>query len=315
MKIGNVHIRGKLALAPMAQVTTLPFRLLCRRYGCSLVYSEMLCANPIVRNNRATMRKAFTCDEQPIAMQIFGTQEELMLEAALKLGGDIIDVNLGCPSVEVMKQGAGAALLKRPEKIGSIIKYLAENLDKPVTAKIRIGLDKTKVNAVEVAKIVEEAGGCAIAVHGRTVKQKYTGKADWSVIRDVKDAVGIPVIANGDVVDEESAAKCLEESGADMLMIGRGAVGNPYVFKRIDRYLKTGKILAEQSKAEKLSDFFEYVNLAQKYGMLRCEDLKRHAQDFTKGVSGGKTLRKQLSSARTVARVVSLMNDFRTQII
>ena len=307
-KIGNVGIRGKLVLAPMFRVSTLPFRIMCHEYGAGLVCSEMLNGNAIERSNKSSLRMAKSCaEERPLAMQLFGTKEEVLLTAAKKLDCDIIDLNCGCPEENVMKQGAGAALLKRPKKIGEIVKYLADNLERPVTAKIRIGLDEKKLNAVEVARIIEEAGAKAIAVHGRTVAQRYSGKADWEMIAKVKEAVSIPVIANGDVVDEKSANECLRVSNADFLMIGRGAMGDPHIFKRISHYLRTGEILPKQTREEKLEDFSMYLELAKKHDCLNYPDVKLHAVWLTKGIRGGIELRRRLSIAKSVEAIEGLM--------
>jgi tRNA-dihydrouridine synthase B len=306
--IGGIKICNHLALAPMFRVTTLPFRVLCRRYGCDLGYSEMLNGNAVGRSNKSALRQILTCEEErPVAMQLFGTKEDVLLEAAKKLDCDIIDLNFGCPDANVMRQGAGAALLKRPQKIYDIVSHLVKNLDKPVTAKIRIGLNATSINAVEIAKKIEEAGAAAVAVHGRTAAQGYSGKADWGVIRQVKEAVAIPVIANGDVVDERSANACLRETGADMLMIGRACMGEPYLFRRINHYMRTGEMLPPQQMDGKLEDFFEYVALSESYGCMSYPDLKMHAQWFTRGMRGGIELRRRISLAKRVEDIKGIM--------
>jgi tRNA-dihydrouridine synthase B len=306
--IGNVSVRGKLVLAPMFRVSTLPFRVMCHEYGAGLVCSEMLNGNAIERSNKSSLRMAKSVpEERPLSMQLFGTKEDVLLAAAKRLECDMIDLNCGCPEENVMRQGAGAALLKRPNKIGEIVKYLADNLDRPVTAKIRIGLDEKRLNAVEVARIIEEAGAKAIAVHGRTVAQRYSGKADWGMIAKVKEAVSIPVIANGDVVDEKSANECLRVSNADFLMIGRAAMGDPHIFKRIATYLRTGETLPRQARDEKLEDFFRYLELARRYDCLNYPDVKLHAVWLTKGIRGGIEMRRRLSMAKSVEAVEALM--------
>ncbi len=313
MKIGSCIIEGKLALAPMAQVTSLPFRVLCKRYGCSLVYSEMINSVAVVRRNKATLRRAsMSREERPVAMQLFGTRPEEMLEAAKILEADIIDLNCGCPDISVMKQGAGAALLKRPKRIGEIVEALARST-KPVTVKIRTGLDKEHINAVEVARICESAGASAIAVHGRNLAQKYTGKADWDIIRQVKKSVGIPVIANGDIKDEMSAKACLEATGADMLMIGRAAIGEPYIFKRIQHYLGTGEMLPRQSIDEKIADFLEFHRLAIGHGCLTYPELKTHAQWFTRNTKQSSGLRDRIAKAMTIEEIMEIMERIESQ--
>jgi tRNA-dihydrouridine synthase B len=312
MKIGSVSIKNRLVLAPMARVTSLPFRLLCRKYGCGLVSSEMMNANALSRDNNSTMKKAISCDEErPVSMQLFGVNEALILAAAKMLPSDIIDVNFGCPDYEVVSMGAGSALLKRPEKIRKIIESLVKGQEKPVTAKIRIGHDRDHINAVEIAKIIESAGASAITVHGRTVAQKYSGTADWAVIKAVKEAVAIPVIANGDISDEASAEKCLRETGADFLMIGRAAIGEPYIFRRISHYLDTGELLKPQSFSEKLDDFFGYVALAKRYSSLNYAELKTHAQWFTRSTEGGRVLREKITPTKTVEEIISIMEGSR----
>jgi tRNA-dihydrouridine synthase B len=311
-RIGDVAIRGRLMLAPMFRVTTLPYRLLCRRYGCGLVYSEMLNGNAVERGNKSALRQALSCvEERPVAMQLFGTNEEVLLSAAKKLECDIIDLNFGCPDAKVMRQGAGAALLVRPQKVFDIVNHLAKGLDKPVSAKIRIGMNAKSINAVEIAKRIEEGGAAAIAVHGRTAAQGYSGKADWDVIRQVKEAVSIPVIANGDIVDEGSANACMRETKADFLMIGRACMGEPHLFERINHYFRTGEKLPRQEPGEKLEDFFEYLELASEHSCLNYPDLKLHAQSFTKGMRGGIEIRRALSAAKSIEQVEAVMGKHR----
>ncbi len=311
MKIGSIQLQNKTMLAPMAKVTTLPFRLLCKKYGCGLVFSEMVNANALVRNNKATMRKAKTIDrESPVAVQLFGTNEATLLKAGKILNCDIININMGCPDHSVMGQGAGAALLKRPAKIRKMIHALSTKQEKPVTAKIRIGLDQDKINAVQIAQEAESGGAAAIIIHARTVAQKYSGNADWSYIAVVKKSVSIPVVANGDIRDEISAKECLEKTGADFLMIGRAAIGEPYIFKRINHYLETGRLLPKQTRKEKIADFFEYISLAKEYDCVTFSEVKTHAQWFTKSLEGGGQIRKKITYTKSVEEIEKILNKF-----
>ncbi len=312
MKIGNLEIQNRLVLAPMAKVTDIGFRILCRRYGAGLVYTEMVSANAYARKNKATWNRAKICDEErPVAVQLFSQNEEMLAKSAGLCPGDIIDLNIGCPDTKIMRQGAGSALLKRPNKIPELVKAMVDSTSKPVTVKIRTGLDRDHINAVEVARSCEKAGAAAIAIHGRNVAQKYSGKSDWEIIRHVKDSVKIPVIANGDIADEESAKRCLEQTGADFLMIGRASIGEPYLFRRISHYLETGSKLEMQALKEKLDDFFEYVRISKEQGSLEYSRLKTHAQWFLKNVEGGKKLKAKIAKTENIEEVIGLMKEFR----
>lgn len=255
-KIGDVAINGRLALGPMAGVTDMPFRLLCKEQGVALTYTEMVSAKGMLHNNKNT-EELITIDEteRPTALQLFGEDAEIMGAMAKRLieegrNFDILDVNMGCPVPKVVNHGEGSALMKEPEKIGEIVKSLKRNITKPVTIKIRAGFDKDCINAVEVAKIAEAAGVDGIAVHGRTREEFYSGKADWGIIKAVKEAVSVPVIGSGDVTSPESAKKMLEETGADGIMIARAAMGNPWIFKRINVFLEEGILLPTPSNDE-----------------------------------------------------------------
>ena len=256
MKIGNLELENNVFLAPMAGVTDLPFRILCKEMGCGLVYSEMVSAKGILYDNKNTTELLeIDSKERPVAVQLFGSDPEILGAMAKKIEPysiDIIDVNMGCPAPKIVKNGEGSCLMKTPELVGEIVKSLVESQKKPVTIKFRKGFDDEHINAVEIAKIAEANGAAAVAVHGRTREQYYSGKADWDIIKQVKAAVNIPVIGNGDVFTPQDAKNLLEYTGCDAIMVGRGAQGNPWIFQRILHYLKTGELLPEPTAEERV---------------------------------------------------------------
>jgi len=302
-------LESKLVLAPMHNITNLAFRLLCKEYGASLVSTELLSANAIARKNKAVMELAKTDkSEKPVVAQIFSQNIDSIIKAGkiLEKNFDIIDFNIGCPSKKIMAQGSGGALLKRKNKIYELVKGLSDNINIPLSIKIRIGFDKNSINAVEIAKLCENAGASVIIVHARTVEQGYSGKADWDIIKEVKQNVKIPVIGNGDVFDGESAKQMFDSTECDYIMIGRAAIGNPFIFKQISEYLKTGKKIG-QTKQEKINDFFEYIKLCNKFDIFSFKDAKLKAQEFTKGFEGSSKLRKKLNSIKSWDEIESLL--------
>ncbi len=291
-------LEGKAVLSPMAGVTDVAFRALCRKYGASLTYTEFVSSAAIVRGNKSSLNLLKTDSiEKPVAVQLFGNSVEEIVEAAklVEKDFDIIDVNCGCPAWKVIKTGAGSALLNNPEKISKFINKLATAIKKPVTVKIRSGIDDKKINAVEVAKIAEDSGAAAITIHGRTQKQGYSGQADWNIIKKVKEAVNIPVIGNGDVFTPEVFKKRLEETNVDAIMIARGAMTNPFIFKQIKDYLTKGSY----ETPDKKQLFLEYLESAEKHNV-EFSNIKNHAMQFTKGVDNGSKIRSELVKCKSV---------------
>lgn len=293
-------LKGKAILAPMSGITDVAFRELCRKYGAALTYTEFVSSSAIVRGNEKTFNIIKTSNsEKPSAVQIFGSNKPEILESAKKLekSFDIIDINCGCPAPKIIKICAGSELLKSPDKISDIIKSLTSQIKKPITIKARIGIDNKHINILEIAKLAEKAGAAAITIHGRTQKQGYSGKADWDIIKQVKQSkeISIPVIGNGDITSPELFKQRLQESGVDYIMIGRAAIGNPYIFKQINDYLKTGKYKTRPQ----LEQFQEYLTLAIKY-KIPFQQIRTHAIYFTKGLKNSTQLRNQLSKCKTL---------------
>ena len=305
-------LKSRVVLAPMHNVTNVAFRLMCKKYGAGMVSTGLLSANAISRGNNAVLN-SILCDksEKPIVAQIFGQNIDNLVKAAKileKKGFDMINFNLGCPSQKIMAQGSGGALLKRKTKIKEILENLCKSVKIPVTVKIRSGF-KEKINAVEIAKICEDTEVSAVILHARTVEQGYGGKADWNVIKEVKEAVKIPVIGNGDVWNGRDSKRMLEETGCDYVMVGRAAIGNPFIFKEINEFLNSGKVV-KQTKEEKIRDYFEYIKLCKKFKIFSVTDAKLRAQEFTKGLHGSSKLRRELNKVKEWSGFKNLLRDF-----
>ena len=310
--IGNVKLDGNLILAPMAGVTDLPFRMLCKEQGASLVYTEMISAKGIYYNNKNTGKLWETdASERPVSLQLFGSDPDLMADMAAKIEDkdfDIYDINMGCPVPKVVNNGEGSALMNNPKLAGEIIKKMTKAVKKPVTVKFRKGFGKDDNTAVEFAKVVEAAGAAAIAVHGRTREQYYQGKADWDVIRDVKNAVSIPVIGNGDLFTPEDVKNMYEHTGVDGFMFGRGVRGNPWLFKRTRVYLETGEIPVPPTPEEIMDMMIRHgkMNISFKGEFTGMREMRKHAAWYTKGMKNSAQFREKCSYIETLDDLVAL---------
>jgi tRNA-dihydrouridine synthase B len=320
LKIGNVELKGNLMLGPMAGVTDLPFRLLCKEKGVDLIYTEMVSAKGIQYNNKNTESLLTIAEEErPVALQLFGADPDILAETAKRISHrnfDILDINMGCPVPKVVNNGEGSALMKAPKLIGKIVRKVAGSIDKPLTIKIRKGFHEDNINAVEVAKIAEENGAAAIAVHARTRDQFYSGKADWEIIRAVKEAVSIPVIGNGDVITPQDAKRLLEQSNCDAIMIARGAQGNPWIFEQVKAYLEKGILLPKPDITVVIEMIIRHATLAVEYKgeYTGIREMRKHVAWYTTGYPGSAKLRNRVNEIENMDDLHRLLLEYQNYI-
>jgi tRNA-dihydrouridine synthase B len=316
LRIGDVAVDNPVILAPMAGVCNPPFRILAKEQGAGMVCAEMVSDKALVYgNDKAQHKLEVLPEEHPISLQLVGYDVDSMVRAAEMVAdtdADIIDINMGCPVHKIYKNGSGAALARDPDVAGRIVEAVVARVDKPVTVKFRKGWDDHHINAVEVARAVEQAGAKAVVVHGRTAKQLYTGKADWKIIARVKEAVRIPVIGNGDVDSPQAAAQMLRQTGCDGVMIGRAALGNPWIFRKVAHYLETGEELADPTPEERIRVALRHLELlvADKGETLGVKEMRRHAAWYCKGLPGAAQFREELNKPETADAMRTLLLRF-----
>lgn len=315
MKIGNVELENNIFLAPMAGVTDLPFRVLCKEMGAGLVYSEMVSAKGILYDNKSTTELlSVDPEERPVAIQLFGSDPKVLGEIGNKIQDypfDILDVNMGCPAPKIIRNGEGSALMENPKLIGEIVKSLVENQKKPVTIKFRKSFNGS-MNGDEIARVAEANGASAVAIHGRTREEFYSGKADWDFIKKVKKAVKIPVIGNGDVVEPKDALALFEHTECDGIMIGRGACGNPWVFNRTVHFLKTGELLPEPTAQERVEKALRHARMLLEYkgDYVGIREMRKHLAWYMKGMPNVTVLRGRMNTIDSLENMKSLLEEY-----
>ncbi len=314
LTIGNVTLENNIILAPMAGVCDLPFRVLCKEQGAGLLCMEMVSAKGIYYRNRNTeILLQTTPQERPVSLQLFGADAGIMSEMAKRIEErpfDILDINMGCPVPKVVNNGEGSALMKQPKLVYEIVSEVVKAIEKPVTVKIRKGFDDAHVNAVEIARIAEEAGAAAIAVHGRTREQYYSGRADWDIIRQVKEAVSIPVIGNGDILTAQDVFEMKRQTNCDGFMIGRGAQGNPWIFRQILHYMETGEELPKPDIREVADMVLRHARaqVAFKGELMGMREMRKHAAWYTSGYKNSAKLRGKINEVETYEQLEELFN-------
>ena len=313
LKIGNVTLENNLILAPMAGVTDLPFRLLCKEQGAGLICTEMISAKAIYFKNKNT-ETLMEIDEgeRPVSLQLFGSDADLMAEIARQIeprNFDILDINMGCPVPKVVNNGEGSALMKNPRLVHEIVSKVSKAIEKPLTIKIRKGFTEDCVNAVEIAKIAEDAGAAAVAVHGRTREQYYAGNADWDIIRKVKEAVSIPVIGNGDVDSPKKAEALVRETGCDGIMIGRAVQGNPWLFSQILHYQKTGELLPKPGMEEVKEMILRHAKMQLEYkgNYTGMREMRKHVAWYTTGMPHSAAVRRMVNEVESYEQLEELV--------
>ena len=319
MKIGNIETKNNVFLAPMAGVTDLVFRVICKEMDCGMVYSEMVSAKGVQHNNKNT-KELLKVDERerPVAMQMFGSDPEIMAEMARKLNEyediDILDINMGCPAPKIVKNGEGSALTLNPKLVGEIISAVSKASEKPVTVKFRKGFDDQHLNALEIGRIAEESGAKAVTIHGRTREQYYAGKADWDIIKALKEEIKtIPVIGNGDIFTPEDAKKMLEYTGCDAVMIGRGSQGNPFIFKRTVEYLENGVLLPEPTWEDRLDIAEKHMDMLADYKgeVIGIREMRKHLGWYIKGLPHSAEMRVKINATSGRENMRDVLNYMR----
>jgi len=316
-KIGNVEIKNKVVIAPMAGVSNIAFRTIMKDFGAGLVYAEMVSDRALNYRNPKTLKMIKVVDEErPLSMQVFGGDKESIVRGAMVIDQesdcDIIDLNMGCPVSKVVKIDAGARLLLEPNKIYDIVKAVVDNVSKPVTVKIRSGWDENTIYAVEIAKLCEKAGAKAIAIHGRTRAQMYSGKADWNIIKEVKDAVNIPVIGNGDVLTPEDAQRMIDLTNCDGVMIGRGVLGNPWLVKQTVDFLSTGEYKKDINFRDKIKWIIDHTErlIVLKGEYIALLEMRSHASWYVKGLKGSTRVKREINNVKSKEELYSLLNEY-----